>query len=445
VPSRRISKYYHRGVEVEGIEPLPSPRGADRSAQLPFGTTDPRLTLFLRVNFDVLYDWNVQTGAIYFSDQVDEVLGYARGQFPRTLQGWLEHLHPDDRADASELLWECVRDERSYRCEYRLRRTDGSYLWINDQAIVLTDEKGLPTNVVGAMHDVTHQREAQKAQHDAEELRRVLFRLGSPTMHVDASGRYLDADASALAFFERTRDEMLAHSVEDDFPAAVSGILRADVPALESSVQMEADCTVRGQTKSLMLTVIPSRLGDERTYFLLGTDITAQNTLQRDLARSERALRRQTTILDERNAALHVLLAQREEDRRELEERILDNVELLIEPGLGRLSKALRHQPERPEVDALRQNLHEIVGPFAQRLLRSDGRMLLTRREFEVANMVRLGKTTAEVAGAMHISQSAVSFHRANIRTKLGLPKGGPQLSTHLAAMAESDRGRRQP
>ena len=50
--------------------------------------------------------------------------------------------------------------------------------------------------------------------------------------------------------------------------------------------------------------------------------------------------------------------------------------------------------------------------------------------------MVRLGKTTAEIAAALHISQSAVSFHRANIRSKLGLPKGGPQLSTHLAAMA---------
>lgn len=437
MPSRRIPKYFYRGVEVEQVEPLPSSHGADRSAQQPpFGTTDPRLTLFLRVNFDVLYDWDVQTGTIYFSDQLDEMLGYTKGQFPRSLQGWLEHLHPDDRADASERLWECVRDERAYHCEYRLRCADGEYLWINDQGIVLTDEKGLPMNLVGAMHDVTHQREAEKAQRDAEELHRVLFRLSSPTMHVDASGRYLDADSSALTFFERTREEMFEHSVQDDFPPTVNGLMRSDHPTPEGGVQMEVDCTVRGRTKSLMLTVIPSHLGDERTYFLLGADITAQKTLQRELARSERALRRQATILDERNAALRVLLAQREEDRRELEERIIHNVDQLIEPSLERLSKALRHRPERPEIEALRQNLREIVGPFAQRLLRSEGRGPLTRREFEVADMVRLGKTTAEIAGALHISQSAVSFHRANIRAKLGLSKGGPQLSTHLAAMA---------
>ena len=62
--------------------------------------------------------------------------------------------------------------------------------------------------------------------------------------------------------------------------------------------------------------------------------------------------------------------------------------------------------------------------------------MPLTRREIEVANLVRLGKTSAEIAEALHISTSSVAFHRANLRRKLGLPKGGPRLETHLAALA---------
>jgi PAS domain S-box-containing protein len=437
VPSRRIPKYFYQGVRVEGGDGLATPGILGGWEQPPIGTTDPRLSAFLRVNFDVLYDWNVQTGAIYFSEQLDELLGYPHGQFPRSLQGWLEHLHPEDRADASEQLWQSVHDERAFHAEYRMRRTAGDYLWVSDQAIVLTDEKSRPTNVVGAMRDVTHERQAHRVQREAEELHRVLFRLGSPVMHVDGAGRYLDADSSALAFFERTRDEMLASSVHQDFPGTVDGLIGAEHPAPEGGVQLEVDCSVSGRTKTLMLTVIPCHLGDQRTYFLLGTDITAQKTLQRELARSERALRRQATILDERNAALRVLLAQREEDRHELEQRIVQNVEHLIEPSLERLSKALYHRPERPEIEALHQNLREIVGPFAQRLLRNgDGRAPLTRREFEVADLVRLGKTTAEIAAALHISQSAVSFHRANIRTKLGLPKGGTQLSTHLAALA---------
>jgi PAS domain S-box-containing protein len=438
VPSRRIPKYFYQGEQVRSGQQLPASERWDGALQSPLGTTDPRLAVFLRVNFDVLYDWNIQTGVIYFSDQLEEMLGYPAASFPRSLDAWLRQIHPDDRAEASERLWESVLKEEVYHCEYRMRRADGRYLWINDQAVLLTDESGQPLHQFGAMRDVTHEREAKRMQLEAEELRRVLFRLGSPTLHVNSSGRFLDADTSALEFFERTREEMLESSVERDFPPLVAELIKDGSKLAGGRVQLEVDCTVGGHAKSLMLTIIPCDLGDERTCFLLGTDITSQKTLQRELARSERALRRQATILDERNAALRVLLAQREEDRREFEQRIVDNVEQLIEPSLERLSRALRHQPERPEIEALQQNLREIVGPFAQRLMRSggDGRRPLTRREFEIADLVRLGKTTAEIASTLHISQSAVSFHRANIRDKLGLPKGGPQLSTHLAALA---------
>jgi DNA-binding CsgD family transcriptional regulator len=195
--------------------------------------------------------------------------------------------------------------------------------------------------------------------------------------------------------------------------------------------------TPLGRAKTLLLSVIAAHLGDRRCYFLLGTDITAQRAMQEELARSERALRRQTTILDERNTALRVLLEQREQDRRELEQRIVGNVERLIDPSLDRLSRALRHQGERLEVEAVRINLREIIGPFAERLAGAQtSGPPLTRRETEVANLVRLGKTSAEIAEALHISTSSVSFHRANVRRKLGLPRGGPRLGTHLASMA---------
>ncbi len=111
-------------------------------------------------------------------------------------------------------------------------------------------------------------------------------------------------------------------------------------------------------------------------------------------------------------------------------------MEQLIEPTLDRLSHMLTHRPERFELESLRVNLREIVGPFALRLRGADDAVPLTRREAEVANFVRLGKTTDEIAETLHISRSAVSFHRGNVRRKMNLPKGGPQLATHLAALS---------
>ena len=440
MPSIRIPYTFKRGRRADGVEiTLPSPGFAGTAPQPPLTPGDPRLQAFLRVNFDVLYDWNIQTGAVYFSEQLDEMLGLPPGAFPRSLAAWLERIHPDDHDAATTALWESVAHGRSYATEYRLRREDGTWATVSDKGVIQLDQAGQPANMIGAMRDVTVDRDAQRAVREAEELRSLLFRIPNPALQVDARGNYLDADTDALAFFEKTMDEMLAGNVADDFPEEVMAVIAGELESDQGAAELEVDCRVKGSVKTLILTVIPCSLGDERGYFLLGVDISERKAMQVELSRSERALRRQATILDERNAALRVLLEQREQDRAELEQRIVRNVEQLIEPALDRLSRMFTHRPERMEVEALRVNLREIVGPFGERLARAAGTgRPLTRRETAVANFVRLGKTTDEIAETLHISRSAVSFHRANVRRKMGLPKGGPRLSTHLASLGRS-------
>jgi PAS domain-containing protein len=441
LPSIRIPLTLRRTLKPADQDAvLTSPGFAGTAPQPPLTDGDPRLRAFLRVNFDVLYDWNVQTGAIYFAEQLDEMLGLPAGGFPRSLEGWLGYVHPYDHDGVCADLWQCVTTGSSFAGEYRLRRDDGTYLTVSDQGVILSDDEGRPTNMIGAMRNVTDEREAARALREADELRNVLFKIGKPAMQVNSAGDYVDAAPTALDFLHRTAEEMLAGNVRRDFPAEVMELIEGDAPIDDSGVELEVDCVVDGETKSLVLTVIPSHLGDDQGYLLLGTEITAQKQLQRELVRSERALRHQTTILDERNAALRVLLEQREQDRAELEQRVVSNVEQLIEPALDRLSRALTHRPERLELESVRVNLREIVGPFAQRLraVRGDGPPL-TRRETDVANLVRLGKTSDEIAETLHISRSSVAFHRANIRRKLGIPKRGPHLSTHLASLARDE------
>ncbi len=436
MPSRRIPPTLKRSLKLKGPRALFRSAGIDGTVvPPPLAYGDPRLRAFLAVTFDVVYDWNIRTGAIYFGEQLDRMLGLRPGAFPRNVEGWFERLHPDDSERVRDAVSQSVGGLAPFRCDYRLRHGDGSFRTIHDQGVILADEAGDPVNMIGAMRDVTDEREVQLALREANELHRVLFRLPSPALQVDASGAYLDADERALAFFERSRDEMLAATIRDDFPPDVCAAVSGEPGADDRIVELDVTCTVRGRPKTLLLTIIPAHLGDERSYFLLGTDITEQRAMQDELSRSERALRRQATISDERNTALRVLLEQREHDRRELEERIVQNVEHLIDPTLDRLSRALHHRPERLEIEAVRMNLREIVGPFGHHLAGTNGGRPLTRRETEVANFVRLGKTSAEIAETLHISASSVAFHRANVRRKLGLPKGGPRLETYLAAL----------
>ena len=98
--------------------------------------------------------------------------------------------------------------------------------------------------MIGAIRDVTRERAAQAVRREADELRRVLFGLPSPAMQVDAHGAYVDADEHALAFFERTREEMLARNVGDDFPR---GRRREPSPAATRARGRRARGLVRGR------------------------------------------------------------------------------------------------------------------------------------------------------------------------------------------------------
>lgn len=435
MPSFRIPPPLRHILPARADVSVTSPGYAGTQAQPPITARDKRLQAFLDVTFDVLYDWNIETGAIAFTDRIDEMLGLPAGSFPRSIEGWLERIHLADHEATMEALSQSILDGLPFTCEYRLRRGDGAWATVTDQGVLLTNRGGRATNMIGAIRDVTRERATQTVRREADELRRVLFRLPSPAMQVDERGAYVDADVHALVFFRRTREEMLARNVADDFPEAViEAIAHGDADAEPG--ELEVSCVVQGTTRHLLLSIVPTRISGGRGCFLLGADITEQKAMQEALARSERALRRQATILDERNTALKVLLEQRVQDQRELEQRIVSNVDQLIEPTLERLSRSFRHRPERLEIDALRANLREIVGPFGQRL--ADGGapdQPLTRREREVAVLVRHGRTSAEIAEALHVSRAAVAFHRANIRRKLGIPKRGPRLATHLASL----------
>jgi PAS domain S-box-containing protein len=158
---------------------------------------------------------------------------------------------------------------------------------------------------------------------------------------------------------------------------------------------------------------------------------------------SERALRRQATALEESNIALRVILEQRSRDRDELARTMNANVEQMVLPLLGRLERALADSPELVYLEAAVQTLRDITQSIAQAF---DGSAAfcpvpLTPREREIANLIRIGKRSDEIAAALYVSPATVAFHRKNLRRKLGLGPRGPRLVTHLSRLT-TDRQR---
>ena len=155
--------------------------------------------------------------------------------------------------------------------------------------------------------------------------------------------------------------------------------------------------------------------------------------VERALLERERQLERKNRDLEELNAALRVLLKQREEDKAELEERLLVNFRELVGPLLDRL-KASDLTPRQQELlQIVETQMNDILSPFLRAV--STSFFKLTPTEVQIANMVKHGRSTKEIANLMNLSARTVEVNRNNIRKKIGIANKKVNLRTYLLSL----------
>jgi len=164
----------------------------------------------------------------------------------------------------------------------------------------------------------------------------------------------------------------------------------------------------------------------------LKEEITERKLVERALRKRERELKMKTSSLQEVNTALKVLITQREEDRKEVEEKILNNVKELLLPYLEKLKKTKMTDLQLSNIRVIETNLDNIISPFLKNL--HSKYLNLTPKETRVATLVKEGHTTKEIADLLGMSVAAVEFHRNNIRRKLGIRNKKANLVSHLAS-----------
>lgn len=118
--------------------------------------SEERYALALQGARDGLWDWNLNTGEVYYSTRWKGMLGYEEGELGATPEEWLERVHPEDlpvlKADLS-----AHREGRApgIHSEHRIRKKDGEYLWVLVRGISERDPAGAPFRIVGSMSDIS--------------------------------------------------------------------------------------------------------------------------------------------------------------------------------------------------------------------------------------------------------------------------------------------------
>jgi two-component system, cell cycle sensor histidine kinase and response regulator CckA len=118
---------------------------------------------------DFIYERDMTTGEAEFFGDMEGCLGYAPGTFPRSLNGWLECIHPDDFAQVLQNLQQAPEHGGKYTLGYRIRRGNGTYANWEETGIILQDSNGTPTKCVGSANDVTARKQAEADREKMEE------------------------------------------------------------------------------------------------------------------------------------------------------------------------------------------------------------------------------------------------------------------------------------
>lgn len=96
-----------------------------------------------------LWDWNLQTGAVYFSAHFKRIMGYEDHELSNDAQAHQDAIHPDDSERAMNALKAHLEHGSAYDVEYRVRTRSGGFRWIQSRGQALWSSSGEPYRMVG--------------------------------------------------------------------------------------------------------------------------------------------------------------------------------------------------------------------------------------------------------------------------------------------------------
>ncbi|MGY6217325.1 response regulator [Methylolobus aquaticus] len=125
--------------------------------------SEDRFRLAMDAASEGIWDWHLDTGAVYYSPGYATMLGYAPQDFTWNVSTWLRLLHPDDAEATIQQAHRRLLETGCYALEFRLRCRDGSYRWILSRGkVVECDADGTPRRAIGTHVDITELKEARQ-------------------------------------------------------------------------------------------------------------------------------------------------------------------------------------------------------------------------------------------------------------------------------------------
>jgi two-component system sporulation sensor kinase C len=219
---------------------------------------EARLALAQRSGRVGTYDWNMQTGESFWSEELEIMHGVKPGEGGVDV-GFL-YMHPQDQPDVMEHLRDCIREQLpEVQSDFRIIRPDGQVRWISNRGAITYDDSGAPLRMIGASVDITERKEAEAALAErAEQLRHLNNDLEEMNAQLEEEirdrKRAEEEAQTAMVEAERQRAQL-----EAVFQSVDDGIVVTDMSGMFLLVN-EAEAKIAGYAS-------PEEMKKDLTYF----------------------------------------------------------------------------------------------------------------------------------------------------------------------------------
>lgn len=375
-----------------------------------------------------LFDWKNQK-VEYVSPAYKQIWGRSVEDLYANYEEWAASIYPDDLAYAEESFERIAQTGGGETRQYRIVRTDGKVRWVSDRGFAITDKNGDVVRIAGITEDITDQQQALDALRESEEKFRLLTDQSPNMIFINHQGRFVYVNRRCEEIMGYSKDEFYAPDfdfmtiVEPGSKDLIQSNFRSHMEGKEIPPHEYALTGKDGKKIDVIITAKLIIIDGKQSILGIITDITERKE-------KDKRLERQAKNLEEVITALKVLLEQREKEKTEIKETLLVNIKKLVYPYIEKLENIGLNQEAQTFVNIIKTNINDRVSPLANNL--SSKYFSLTSSEIQIADLIKYGKASKEIASMLYISPKTVAFHRGNIRKKLGLLNKKINLRSYL-------------
>ncbi len=252
--------------------------------------SDERFRLLSRATNDVVWDWDLASGRMWWNEAYQSTFGYSGQAGEDFAASWIEHVHADDRERVVARVEAAIASGQTvWSDEYRYLHADGRVLHVADRGFILRDAQERPQRMIGSMTDVT---ERKRSEERLAEQAALLDRAQDAILVRDLDDR--------IRYWNKSAERMYGWAADEVLGQPIARVLYGDpAPFREATRQVYATGEWTGEIEQITKDGKPVTVvgrwslvrapdGAPRSILAINTDVTEKKRLEQQFLRAQR-------------------------------------------------------------------------------------------------------------------------------------------------------------